>query len=64
MNYRYIPSSDGALRRILERAPAASLHEIRASHPSLQSMSVDHLSLRIDQMALSRDAWPGRAHLP
>jgi len=53
MNYRYIPNHNSTLKQIVARNPAASLHEIRLSHPTLRSMSLDHLALRIDQ--LSRD---------
>lgn len=38
------------LRDILARTPKASLYEIRRAHPIFQTMSVDHLGLRLSQM--------------
>ena len=56
MNYRYIGDHNFQLKRIVAGNPAASLDEIRRSHPTLRSMSLDHLALRIGQ--LSRDPDP------
>jgi hypothetical protein len=53
MNYRYVPDANSTLKQVIAHKPAASLNEIRRSHPTLLSMSLDHLALRIGQ--LSRD---------
>jgi hypothetical protein len=50
MNYRYVPDSNATLRAIIARNPAASLREIQQSHPTLGSMSLDHVALRISQL--------------
>jgi hypothetical protein len=57
LNHRYIPDPNAALRAALDRKPVATLHEIRASHPTLQTLSIDHLSMRIGQ--LGRDLTAG-----
>jgi hypothetical protein len=51
MNYRYVPDANGVLKAAAERRPTAPLHEIQTSHPMLRSMSLDHLSLLLDQLA-------------
>lgn len=55
MNYRYISDPNATLRRVVARNPNASLHEIWRSDPSLQSMSLDQLALRIGQLGRRRD---------
>lgn len=57
MNYRYVPDQNFALKQILSQRPTASLHELRAAHPVLRSMSVDHLAMRLGQ--LDRDPGAG-----
>ena len=51
MNYRYVPDADGVMKTIVQRRPAATLHELQKSHPLLRSMSLDHLSLLLERMA-------------
>jgi hypothetical protein len=50
MNYRYIKDSDLLLKEVVARRPAATIHEIKRSHPALRSMSLDHLALRLGQL--------------
>jgi hypothetical protein len=38
------------LRDLLAQNPCLGVHEIRQAHPVFESMSVDHLSLRIAQV--------------
>ncbi|QUD89895.1 hypothetical protein [Phenylobacterium montanum] len=54
MNHRYVPDADGVLKTIVQKRPAASLHELHRSHPILRSMSLDHLSLLLERMARQR----------
>lgn len=56
MNYRYIPDPNSTLRQVIARKPAASLNEVRRGHPTLRSMSMDHLALRVDQLSRDQDA--------
>jgi hypothetical protein len=56
LNYSYIPDFDLGLRDFLIQNPAADLHEIRRAHPSLRSISLDHLALRIERLERGRDA--------
>jgi hypothetical protein len=39
------------MKTIVQRRPAATLHELQKSHPLLRSMSLDHLSLLLERMA-------------
>jgi hypothetical protein len=41
------------LREILSRRPNMDLHEIRRSHSIFKTMSLDHLGLRVGQVARS-----------
>ena len=50
MNYRYNKDSDRLLKAVVARRPDATIHDIRRSHPSLRSMSVDHLALRLGRL--------------
>jgi hypothetical protein len=50
MNYRYINDSDLLLKEVVARRPAATLHDIRRSHPAFRSMSLDHLALRLGRL--------------
>lgn len=43
-------STDALLRRILDHNPRATLHDIRKAHPALNSMSYDHLGLRVSRL--------------
>lgn len=43
-------NSERILRELLAQNPALALHEIRQAHPVFESMSVDHLSLRVAQL--------------
>ena len=56
MNYRYIPDPNSMLKQVMAGSPAASLSEIRRSHPTFRSMSLDHLALRIGQLSRDQDA--------
>ncbi len=58
MNYPYVPDANGVLRAIVKRNPAATLHEIQKSHPTLRSVSLDHLSLLFGQLSESRGPCP------
>lgn len=42
--------SEAILRSILGKNPRASLHEIRRSHPVFQTMSYDHLTVRVSHL--------------
>jgi hypothetical protein len=58
VNFRYKSDFDSPLTDILARNPAASLQDLRRSHPLLRNMSLDHLALRLDQIVHRRDtAW-------
>lgn len=43
-------NSERLLRDLLAQNPSLALHEIRQAHPVFESMSVDHLSLRVAQV--------------
>jgi hypothetical protein len=43
-------NSERILRELLMQNPSLALHEIRQAHPVFESMSVDHLSLRVAQL--------------
>lgn len=43
-------NSERILRDLLAQNPSLALHEIRQAHPVFESMSVDHLSLRVAQL--------------
>jgi hypothetical protein len=57
MNYRYVPDADGVLRTLAERRPSATLNELKQAHPALRSMSLDHLSLRLERMTGRLGTW-------
>jgi hypothetical protein len=59
MNYRYDTDSDLLLKKVVAWRPAATLHDIRRSHPAFRSMSLDHLALRLAR--LDRDPQTGPA---
>lgn len=46
-------NSTDLLREILSQRPKIHLHEIRRTHPIFQTMSIDHLGLRVAQVAQS-----------
>jgi hypothetical protein len=50
MNYRYNTDSDLLLKEAVARRPAATIHDIRRSHPTFRSMSLDHLALRLGRL--------------
>jgi hypothetical protein len=50
MNYRDFNDSDRLLKEVVARRPAATIHEIRQSHPTFRSMSLDHLALRLGKL--------------
>ncbi len=51
MNFRYAYDADAPLKRAIARNPRATLNDLRRAHPSLRRMSVDHLALRLEQIA-------------
>ncbi len=51
MNYRYVPDAHGVLKSLVESRSSVSLHELRTSHPTLRSMSLDHLSVLLEQIS-------------
>jgi hypothetical protein len=57
MNYRYSTDSDRLLKKVVAWRPAATIHDIRRSHPAFRSMSLDHLALRLAR--LDRDPQSG-----
>jgi len=43
-------NSERILRDLLAQNPSLALHEIRQAHPVFETMSVDHLALRVAQV--------------
>jgi hypothetical protein len=50
VNHAYPAPADPVLRDVLARDPEASLEEIRAAHPSLRRLSLDHLGLLLARL--------------
>jgi len=49
VNSKNQPTYHSVLRDLLARNPGASLQQIRHSHPAFQTMSMDHLGLKVSQ---------------